>query len=102
MKPILNDNLAYEVLSAVEEVPEGKVATYGQIARLIGRSKNARLVSKILSRAQYYGDYPCHRIVNHCGRLVPGWAEQKELLRSEGITLKDDNHVNLKQYQWEY
>ncbi len=102
MKPILNDNLAYEVLSAVEEVPEGKVATYGQIARLIGRSKNARLVGKILSRAQYYGDYPCHRIVNHCGRLVPGWAEQKELLRSEGITLKDDNHVNLKQYQWEY
>lgn len=102
MKPILNDNLAYEVLSVVEEVPEGKVATYGQIARLIGRSKNARLVGKILSRAQYYGDYPCHRIVNHCGRLVPGWAEQKELLRSEGITLKDDNHVNLKQYQWEY
>ena len=102
MKPILNDNLAYEVLSAVEEVPEGKVATYGQIARLIGRSKNARLVGKILSHAQYYGDYPCHRIVNHCGRLVPGWAEQKELLRSEGITLKDDNHVNLKQYQWEY
>lgn len=102
MKPILNDNLAYEVLSAVEEVPEGKVATYGQIARLIGRSKNARLVGKILSRAQYYGDYPCHRIVNHCGRLVPGWTEQKELLRSEGITLKDDNHVNLKQYQWEY
>lgn len=102
MKPILNDNLAYEVLSAVEEVPEGKVATYGQIARLIGRSKNARLVGKILSRAQYYGDYPCHRIVNHCGRLVPGWAEQKELLRSEGITLKDDNHVNLKQYQWKY
>ena len=102
MKPILNDNLAYEVLSAVEEVPEGKVATYGQIARLIGLSKNDRLVGKILIRAQYYGVYPCHRIVNHCGRLVPGWAEQKELLRSEGITLKDDNHVNLKQYQWEY
>ncbi len=101
MKHILDDNLAYEILSAVEEVPKGRVATYGQIARLIGRSKNSRLVGKVLSHAQYYGNYPCHRIVNHCGRLVPGWKEQKELLRGEGITLKDDNHVDLKQYQWE-
>ena len=76
MKKILDDDLAYEILSAVEEVPEGKVATYGQIARLIGREKNSRLVGKVLSRAEYYGDYPCHRIVNHCGRLVPGWDNQ--------------------------
>ncbi|WP_250581044.1 MGMT family protein [Neisseria subflava] len=40
----LNDDLAYEILSAVAEIPFGKVATYGQIARLIGRDKNARLV----------------------------------------------------------
>lgn len=72
MKQVLDEDLAYEILSAVEEVPEGKVATYGQIAKLIGRSKNARLVGQVLSRAEYYGDYPCHRIVNHCGRLVPG------------------------------
>lgn len=38
-----NDHLAYEILSAVSEIPFGKVATYGQIARLIGRDKNARL-----------------------------------------------------------
>ena len=56
MKKILDDDLAYEILSAVEEVPEGKVATYGQIARLIGREKNSRLVGKVLSRAEYYGD----------------------------------------------
>ena len=96
MKQVLDEDLAYEILSVVEEVPEGKVATYGQIARLIGRSKNSRLVGKVLSHAQYFGDYPCHRIVNHCGRLVPGWKEQKNLLLKEGVTMKNDTHVNLK------
>ena len=38
----LNDDLAYEILSVVEEIPAGRVATYGQIAKLIGREKNSR------------------------------------------------------------
>ena len=56
---IMDESLIYEVLSVVEEIPEGRVATYGQIAGLIGREKNARLVGKILSMSQYYGRYPC-------------------------------------------
>lgn len=48
-KSILQDDLIYEILSVVEEIPKGCVATYGQIARLIGRDKNARLVGKALS-----------------------------------------------------
>ena len=85
----------------VEEIPEGRVATYGQIAKLTGRDKNARLVGKILSHAEYYGQYPCHRVVNHAGRLAPGWKEQKELLEQEGVSLKDANHVDLKKYRWD-
>lgn len=100
MKPVLNDSLIYEILSVVEEIPEGCVATYGQIARLIGREKNARLVGKVLSNASYYGNYPCHRVVNHAGRLVPGWREQGNLLAREGVTLKDNGYVDLKRYQW--
>ena len=42
-KRVLDDSLVYEILSVMEEVPEGKVATYGQIARLIGRSKKCPL-----------------------------------------------------------
>lgn len=70
MKQGMDEGLIYEILSVVEEIPEGKVATYGQIARLIGREKNARLVGKVLGMASYYGNYPCHRVVNHAGRLA--------------------------------
>lgn len=96
-----DDRLIYEILSVVEGIPEGRVATYGQIARLIGRDRNARLVGTVLSRADYYGRYPCHRVVNHAGRLVPGWSQQAELLRQEGVALKDACHVDLKIYQWD-
>lgn len=100
-KRILQEDLIYEILSVVEEIPEGNVATYGQIAKLIGRDKNARLVGKVLSMAEYYGDYPCHRVVNHAGRLAPGWQEQGQLLREEGVSFKDKEHVDLKKCQWD-
>ena len=77
---IMNEELIYQVLETVGEIPKGCVATYKQIACLIGREKNSRLVGKILANASYYGHYPCHRVVNFQGRLVPGWFEQKELL----------------------
>lgn len=96
----MNESLIYEILSVVEEIPEGKAASYGQIAKLIGREKNARLVGKVLSMAEYYGSYPCHRVVNHAGRLVPGWAEQRALLEAEGVCMKDENHVDLKKSGW--
>lgn len=101
MRMSIDEDLLYEILSAVEEIPEGCVATYGQIARLIGREKNSRLVGKVLSMAEMYGDYPCHRVVNHAGRLVPGWEEQRRLLMMEGVPMKDENHVDIKKCRWE-
>lgn len=98
---VLTDELAYEILSVVAEIPEGRVASYGQIARLIGRPKNARLVGNVLKHAEFYGAYPCHRVVNHAGRLVPGWDEQAALLTEEGVELKDASHVDMHIYQWE-
>lgn len=98
---VLEEGLVYEILSVVEEIPEGNVATYGQLARLIGRDKNSRLVGRVMSMAENYGQYPCHRVVNHAGRLVPGWREQRFLLESEGVTMKDESHVNLKKHQWD-
>ena len=91
----LNDDLAYEILSVVEEIPAGRVATYGQIAKLIGREKNSRLVARVLSHVGNYGEFPCYRVVNHMGRLAPGWAEQEWLLKGEGVTLKENGCVDL-------
>jgi len=98
---MIEERLIYEVLSVVEEIPPGRVATYRQIARLTGREKNARLVGKILSTSQQYGEYPCHRVVNHAGRTAPGWFEQPELLRREGVLFKENGCVDLRQCLWE-
>lgn len=95
----LNEDLIYEILSAVGEIPAGKVASYGQIARLIGKDRNARLVGKVLSISDYYGEYPCHRVVNHAGRLAPHFTAQRERLLEEGVTFKDRNHVDMKECQ---
>ena len=94
------ESIALELLSLVSEIPPGAVATYGQLAALIGRPKNARLVGRILSQAERYGHYPCHRVVNHQGRLAPGWEEQAYLLAQEGVPLNEQGRVDLKTYQW--
>ena len=101
MRGILNDELIYEVLSVVAEIPQGQVATYGQIARLIGRERNARLVGRVLAMSHWYGSYPCHRVVNHAGRLAPHFTAQRERLLEEGVTFKDRNHVDMKECQWD-
>ena len=96
----MQEDVIYAILSVVEEIPEGKVATYGQIARLIGRERNARLVGKVLGRAEYYGTYPCHRVVNHAGRLAPGWPEQAALLRRENVAFRPNGNVDLDRCFW--
>lgn len=99
---VLNPEVIKAVLALVDEIPAGRVATYGQVARLIGWPKNARLVGKILSQSELYGGkHPCHRVVNATGRLAPGWEEQAHLLWAEGVDLKANGCVDLKRYQWE-
>ena len=101
MSKVLHDSLVYEILSVVGEIPEGRVASYGQIARLIGRERNARLVGRVLSLAEFYGDYPCHRVVNHAGRLAPSFSEQRQLLLEEGVSFRDNGCVDMKKHQWD-
>lgn len=97
----MNEWLIDEILSVVQEIPVGKVASYGQIAQLINRPKNARLVGKVLSIADYYGEFPCHRVVNAKGRLAPHFTQQKMLLEQEGVVVQANQCVNMKLYQWQ-
>ena len=96
----MDEGLVYEILSVVAEIPEGRVCSYGEIARLIGRERNARLVGKVLSSAQLYGDYPCHRVVNHAGRTAPHWPQQRALLEAEGVTFRPNGTVNMSRHLW--
>ena len=100
MAKVLNERLIYEILSVVSEIPAGYVATYGQIAALIGREKNARLVGAVLAMSDFYGDYPCHRVVNAAGRTAPGWRRQRLLLEKEGVTFGENGLVNMKKHKW--
>lgn len=96
----MDEDLIFQVLAIISEIPKGKVANYKQIATLAGRPRNARLVGKILSHASMYGNYPCHRVVNSAGRLVPEWYEQRELLLQEGVIFKENGNVDMKKCKW--
>jgi len=96
----INEKFLNQIYAIVEEIPYGKVTTYGEIAKLAGYPKNSRHVGKALSMAGMFGNYPCHRVVNANGKLVNGWIQQKDLLIEEGITFKTNGNVDLKKHLW--
>ena len=98
---VMDEELVRKVLDVALSIPPGKVASYGQIARIVGKEKNSRMVGRIMSMADRYGDYPCHRVVNSAGRTVPGWPEQREMLEAEGVCFKRNGCVDMDKYRWE-
>ena len=94
------------VYSIVRKIPKGKVATYGQIAALIGQPRKSKIVGWALHKNPYYGEVPCHRVVNRNGELSPSFAfggqdNQKKLLEYEGIIFEKDGKINLSIFKWE-
>ena len=96
---VLNEKLIREALDIADSIPPGKVMSYGQIAELMGRPKNARLVGKIMSMQDRFGNHPCHRVVNSAGRTVPGWTEQRELLEAEGVEFRENGNVDMRRFR---
>ena len=94
-----------KIYEIVKMIPRGKVATYGQIARLAGNEKWSRVVGYALHANPSPDDIPCFRVVNRFGGLAPAFAfggidVQAELLRREGIMVREDNSVDLEEYLW--
>ncbi len=90
----------YEV---VKNIPEGRVATYGQVAMLAGNPRWARVVGYALHCNPEPGVIPCHRVVNREGRVSPAFAfggenMQVKLLQEEGIVFDDDGKIDLLKY----
>lgn len=86
-------------------IPCGKVATYGQIARLAGYINGARQVVRVLHTCTAKYDLPWHRVINAKGEIAlsiyNGADEQKAKLETEGIIFTRDDKVDLKLYQWQ-
>lgn len=85
----------YEIVAAI---PKGKVVTYGQIAWMLGTPNRSRMVGQAMHYAPE--GLPCHRVVNSVGRLVPGWEAQRRLLLQEGVRIKENGCVDIKQCRW--
>lgn len=95
-----------KVYENVKKIPEGKVATYGQIAVLCGSPRASRAVGYALHSNPDPMSIPCHRVVNRHGRLAAAYAfggidEQRFRLESEGVEVDSENTVNLNKYLWE-
>ncbi|MDO4797804.1 MAG: MGMT family protein [Coriobacteriales bacterium] len=97
------NDAVYEV---VRQIPAGRVATYGQVARMVGRPRNARFVGYALHVNPEPGIIPCHRVVFRDGSLAPGFAfggedQQRRLLEAEGVGFLADGRVDLQHFAWE-
>lgn len=86
----------------VKTIPKGKVASYGQIARLA--DTGPRVVGKYLHQNKDPKTVPCHRVVHADGTLAPNYAfggegKQMQKLKSEGVTFKN-HRVDLRSSLW--
>jgi len=102
---MLDEDFYNNVYDIVEAIPEGKVATYGRIARALGRPQNFRAVGLAMKKAPKHRNLPCHRVVNSKGELAPHYVfgdreEQKFRLLEEGISFKDTYIIDMKKCLW--
>jgi methylated-DNA-protein-cysteine methyltransferase-like protein len=99
-----NIGLFEKVYKVVQKIPEGKVMTYGQIAREL-EIRDVRKIGWALHANPDGSKTPCHRVVNKEGGLATGYAfggpnEQRNKLIAEGVTFTDDDHVDLTKCQY--
>jgi O-6-methylguanine DNA methyltransferase len=94
---------SWRVLSVVRRIPPGRVATYGDIAKLAGRPRAARAVGNIM-RGCGRPDVPCHRVIAAGGRLG-GYGGQETLKRSllvaEGVSVIAGRVRDLRRIRWQ-
>ena len=99
------DSVFDRIYNVVSQIPKGKVATYGQVARLAGNKRWARVVGYALHNNPDQSKIPCHRVVNRDGKVAKAFVfggenEQIRLLLNEGVELVEGK-VDLEKYRWE-
>ena len=93
-----------KVYEIVRRIPCGRVATYGQIARMLGMPRAARMVGTAMAACGDPG-VPCHRVVDRLGRTKAAFDTfqpdtQRLMLEAEGVTFLGDGRVDLDECLW--
>ena len=96
-------NQVYEI---VKKIPQGRVTSYGAIARYLGHPKSSRMVGYAMNAAHNHHEVPAHRVVNRNGLLTgkhhfPGSRLMQQLLESEGLTIKNDQISHFEDFFWD-
>ena len=94
-----------DVYAVVRLIPEGRVTSYGAIARYLGTGLSSRMVGWAMNAA-HGKEVPAHRVVNRLGMLTGKHHfahpyQMQELLEAEGVRVKDDRVVNFKDLFWD-
>ena len=101
------DSFFERTYELVRQIPEGRVASYGQIARMLGEPRKARFVGFAMHGSPgMAGGVPCHRVVFKDGRMAPGYAfggpdVQRAMLEAEGVGFLPDGRADMDLYSWE-
>jgi methylated-DNA-protein-cysteine methyltransferase related protein len=100
-----NDNFFERVYEIVRQIPEGKVTSYGAIAKALGAARSARMVGWAMNASHSLEDVPAHRVVNRNGLLTgkmhfDGTNLMQQLLESEGVKVRDNQIVNFEKHFW--
>ncbi|RCX19736.1 methylated-DNA-protein-cysteine methyltransferase-like protein [Fontibacillus phaseoli] len=94
-----------QVIEVISSIPEGKVMTYGQIARAAGSPRAARQVVRILHSMTVKYNLPWHRVINAQGEIAVRDDElfflQKMHLEAEGVIIREDGRIDLAEFQYE-
>ncbi len=93
-----------QIYNMVRQIPPGKVATYGQIAKIVERC-TARMVGYAMAALPAVTDVPWQRVINHRGEISQrthgdGSLRQRKLLEGEGIQFDKCGRVDLKKVRW--
>ncbi len=109
MPPGNAQSIYTRIYDVVRRIPEGRVASYGQIAAMVGRPRHARQVGYALSALPDGSEVPWHRVINSRGEVSErsfrglGGREgfQRHLLEEEGVLFNERGRVDLVRFRWE-
>lgn len=102
----MEDNFFERVYAVARQIPEGKVTTYGAIAKALGTARSARMVGWAMNASHGRDDIPAHRVVNRVGALsgkhhFDGTNLMQQLLENEGIEVINNQIVAFEKHFWQ-